>query len=134
MQPNASYNNTPSEIRLNTPKTELTVTWPDKSAALRAEYLRVESPSAEVKGHGLGQARLVSGKSQVTITGVEPVGAYALKIIFSDGHNTGLYTWPYLRELAEQETIRWSAYVTDLEKAGLTRDKAGKVVLRANLS
>jgi DUF971 family protein len=123
----------PKEIRLNTAKNVLTVTWVGKSAELRAEYLRVESPSAEVKGHGLDQARLVSGKQAVTIANVEPVGAYALKIIFSDGHNTGLYTWSYLRELAEEEDQRWSSYITDLAAAGLGREKSGPMVRRMDL-
>ncbi|PZP38680.1 MAG: hypothetical protein DI585_06685 [Pseudomonas fluorescens] len=125
----------PSEIRLSPDKGLLTLSWPDgHKAGLSAEYLRVESPSAEVKGHGLGQARLVSGKIAVTITGLEPVGAYALKIVFSDGHNTGLYTWDYLRELAQEQTERWSTYLRDLERAKLTREVAGKLVLRANLA
>lgn len=124
----------PREIRLNTSKDLLTVVWPDTTAELRAEYLRVESPSAEVKGHGIGQGRLVSGKVAVTISSLTPVGAYAVKIGFSDGHATGLYTWTYLRELAQQETQRWGLYVADLAKADLSRDKVGKVVLRADLA
>jgi DUF971 family protein len=124
----------PNELRLNTAKDLLTVVWPDTTAELRAEYLRVESPSAEVKGHGLGQGRLVSGKAAVLITSLTPVGAYAVKIGFNDGHATGLYTWTYLRELFDEEPVRWAAYVQDLGKAGLNRDKAGPVVLRANLA
>lgn len=123
----------PREVRLSPDKAILSVIWDDMTAALRAEYLRVESPSAEVKGHGVGQARLVSGKQAVTISGLEPVGAYALRITFSDGHNTGLYTWDYLRALVDEEEVRWTRYTTDLGLAGLTRDKAGAVVLRANL-
>ena len=120
----------PREIRLNTLKDVLTVVWPDTEVKLRAEYLRVESPSAEVKGHGVGQGKLVSGKAAVTISSLTPVGAYAVKIGFSDGHGTGLYTWTYLRELANEETERWSAYESDLAKAGLSRDKAAPAVLR----
>lgn len=123
----------PTEIRLSPAKDVLRVSWPNANAELRAEYLRVESPSAEVKGHGIGQGRLISGKRAVTITGLEPVGAYAVKIIFSDGHNSGLFTWTYLRELADQHDTRWAAYEADLAKAGLTRDVAGRMVLRANL-
>ena len=123
----------PKEIRLSTTKDILTVVWPASEATLRAEYLRVESPSAEVKGHGVGQGKLVSGKATVTITSLTPVGAYAVKIGFSDGHATGLYTWTYLKELADEEGTRWSAYERDMATAGLSRDKAGPVVLRTKL-
>jgi len=115
----------PTEVRLSADKATLHITWPAHQAALAAEYLRVESPSAEVKGHGVGDARLVAGKQQVKITGLEPVGAYALKIVFSDGHATGLYTWGYLQELADQQPTRWQAYLTDLAAAGLNREQAG---------
>lgn len=124
----------PTEIRLNPTKDALAVVWENTAAILRAEYLRVESPSAEVKGHGLDQARLVSGKLNVTIAGLEPVGAYALKITFSDGHATGLYTWDYLHELANEEQLRWNAYLADLAAAGLSRETAGPMVLRKKLS
>lgn len=124
----------PREVRLNPAKDLLNVVWNDREVSLRAEYLRVESPSAEVKGHGVGQARLVSGKAAVTIKSLEAVGAYALRITFSDGHNTGLYTWDYLGELAAQEAERWQTYLTDLERARLSRDKAGPVVLRRELA
>lgn len=120
----------PKELRLSTTKDVLTVTWPNSEAVLRAEYLRVESPSAEVKGHGVGQGKLVSGKATVTITSLTPVGAYAVKIGFSDGHATGLYTWTYLQELANEEKTRWGAYETDLAAAGLSRDKVAPMVLR----
>lgn len=123
----------PSEIRLSKDKALLTVVWGDFSAALPAEYLRVESPSAEVKGHGEGQARLVSGKRGVTIAGLEPVGSYAVKVVFSDGHATGLYTWDYLRELAQEKNQRWDAYERQLAAAGLSRDVSGAVVLRKDL-
>lgn len=123
----------PDEIRLNPAKDALSLVWSDTRAALPAEYLRVESPSAEVKGHGVGQGRLISGKRAVTITGLEPVGAYAVKIVFSDGHSTGLFTWAYLRELADQHATRWAAYLADMDKAGLSRDVAGRLVLRADL-
>ena len=124
----------PLEIRLTPEKDILKVVWTDKTAELRAEYLRVESPSAEVKGHGIGQGRLVSGKKAVNIKNLTPAGAYAVKIGFSDGHDTGLYTWSYLRELSDEEAIRWAAYERDLAKAGLNREQAGPVVLRANLA
>lgn len=123
----------PSEIRLSADKRVLQVVWGETSAALPAEYLRVESPSAEVKGHGIGQAKLVSGKREVTIGGIEPVGSYAVKLLFSDGHSTGLYTWDYLKELADEHSQRWAAYERELAAAGLSRDVSGAVVLRKGL-
>lgn len=120
----------PLELRLASAKDRLIVKWHDYEASLRAEYLRVESPSAEVKGHGVGQERLVSGKIHVLITSLTPVGAYAVKIGFNDGHSTGLYTWTYLRELAEQENGRWSTYLEDLSHAGLSRETPAAMVLR----
>jgi len=117
----------PTEIRLSPDKRTLTVRWAGAQAELPAEYLRVESPSAEVKGHGTSDARLVGGKRNVTIKGLEPVGAYAVKIIFSDGHETGLYTWEYLRELADEQESRWNTYLADLERTGLNRETAATV-------
>lgn len=118
----------PVELRLSPDKRTLTVCWSDRQAQLAAEYLRVESPSAEVKGHGPSDARLVGGKINVTIKGLEPVGAYAVKIVFSDGHETGLYTWGYLRELATEHDTRWSAYLADLARTGLTRETVATVM------
>ncbi len=120
----------PTEIRLKADKTTLVVSWPDLTAELTAEYLRVESPSAEVKGHGPSQARLVPGKQGLTITQLEPVGSYALKIHFADGHNTGLFTWSYLHELATHYPTRWAKYVDDLATAGLSRNQPGPMVKR----
>jgi DUF971 family protein len=117
----------PTELRLSPDKRTLTVVWTDTRADLAAEYLRVESPSAEVKGHGPSDARLVGGKQNVTIRGLEPVGAYAVKILFSDGHETGLYTWSYLQELATEHPTRWKTYLTDLERTGLNRETAATV-------
>ena len=88
---------------------------------LEAEYLRVESPSAEVKGHGPGQEQLVSGKRNVFIAKLEPIGTYAVRIIFSDGHSTGLYTWNYLAKLGSQHQAIWPAYLEKLKRAGLAR-------------
>jgi DUF971 family protein len=78
--------------------------------ALPFEYLRVNSPSAEVQGHGPGQAVLVTGKADVQILRVEPVGQYAVRLVFDDGHDSGLYTWKYLRQLASQREQRWREY------------------------
>jgi DUF971 family protein len=92
-----------------------------EALALPAEYLRVESPSAEVKGHGPGQEQLVWGKRNVKIKALEPVGTYAVRIIFDDGHSTGLFTWPYLLKLGREHDEIWQAYLGKLEQAGLTR-------------
>ncbi len=120
----------PSELRLNADKTALTVSFGLARYTLTAEYLRVESPSAEVKGHGPGDARLVPGKRNVTISGLEPVGNYAVKLVFSDGHSTGLYTWPTLVQLGQEHTERWARYQADLTAAGLSRDVAATPVPR----
>jgi DUF971 family protein len=121
----------PLEIRLLAEKRALLVRWADGEMTLAAELLRVESPSAEVKGHGVGQAMLVSGKEQVTITGVEAVGNYAVQLHFSDGHRTGIYTWTYLRELGTHQASRWAAYEADLAAAGLSRSVPHAPVRRA---
>ena len=86
-----------------------------------AELLRVESPSAEVKGHGPGQEKLVYGKADVSITNLEPVGTYAIRLIFSDGHSTGIFTWDYLEKLGRQSDQLWQAYLDKLQTAGHSR-------------
>ncbi|HEY5364024.1 MAG TPA: DUF971 domain-containing protein [Aestuariivirga sp.] len=88
---------------------------------ISAELLRVESPSAEVKGHGPGQEKLVFGKADVSITNLEPVGTYAIRLIFSDGHSTGIFTWDYLEKLGRQSDRLWQAYLNNLQTAGLSR-------------
>ena len=88
---------------------------------IAAELLRVESPSAEVRGHGPGQEQLVFGKRLVCIAGIERVGSYAAKINFSDGHSTGLYTWAYLEKLGNDQMQIWAAYLEKLKQAGKTR-------------
>jgi len=88
---------------------------------LSCEFLRVYSPSAEVRGHGAGQEVLQVGKEDVNITGIEPVGNYAIKLIFSDGHDTGLYSWDYLYYLAEHYDSLWQDYISKLALAGHTR-------------
>ena len=92
-----------------------------ESFDLDAEYLRVESPSAEVKGHGPGQEQLVVGKRNVSMTRLEPVGSYAVRIMFSDGHSTGLYAWNYLAKLGREYEVIWPAYLEKLKRAGKTR-------------
>ena len=91
-------------------------------AANAAEYLRVESPSAEVQGHGPGQKVLVAGRRHVGIADVETVGNYAIRIIFDDLHDTGIFSWRYLHQLGAEHEMRWPEFVTALEAAGLSRD------------
>jgi len=101
----------------------LTLTFSDDvEFKLSAEFLRVFSPSAEVRGHGPGQEVLQTGKSSVGIAGIEPVGHYAVQISFDDGHDSGLYSWSYLRDLAEQQDRYWQSYLQQLEAAGQTRE------------
>ncbi len=112
----------PEELRLASGGGELHVRFDTgERAALAAEYLRVESPSAEVKGHGPGQEQLVWGKRNVKIARLEPVGAYAVRIVFDDGHATGLYTWPYLLKLGREHCKLWPAYLEKLRAAGFSR-------------
>jgi DUF971 family protein len=102
----------PTEIRLRRTSRMLAVSFADGSRfELPFEYLRVHSPSAEVKGHGPGQEVLVLGKENVAINAVEPVGQYAVKLVFDDGHDTGLYTWKYLNELGRDRAAKWARYL-----------------------
>ena len=102
---------TPTEIKLRSRSRVLEVSFEDgKRFELPFEYLRVHSPSAEVKGHGPGQEVLVLGKENVGIRAVEPVGQYAVRLVFDDGHDTGLYTWGYLYELGSEYAAKWAAY------------------------
>jgi phosphoribosylformimino-5-aminoimidazole carboxamide ribotide isomerase len=112
----------PKKIRLNRAEKTLQLLFDEHEYTLPAEYLRVHSPSAEVRGHGAGEGVLVSGKIRVGIESVEAAGRYALKIIFDDGHDSGIYTWHYLRELCENQQTYWRAYLDRLQKAGLGRD------------
>ena len=112
----------PEELRLGAGGTELHVRFDTgEKVALPAEYLRVESPSAEVKGHGPGQEQLVWGKRSVRIARLEPVGSYAVRIVFDDGHSTGLYTWPYLLKLGREQDTIWQAYLAKIAAAGFSR-------------
>ncbi|HEX2760255.1 MAG TPA: DUF971 domain-containing protein [Rhizomicrobium sp.] len=101
----------PTEIRLNPARDILTIAFDnDQRFELRAEYLRVESPSAEVRGHGGGPKQIVLGKRDVKISGLEPVGNYALRIGFDDGHDSGLFSWDYLRKLGAEHDRIWAEY------------------------
>ena len=113
----------PEELRLREHGAVLTVTFDNgERHDLPAEYLRVESPSAEVKGHGAGQEVTVAGKRNVTIRQIEPVGNYAARLVFSDGHSTGLYSWDYLAKLGREQESLWAAYLEQLDAQGLSRD------------
>jgi DUF971 family protein len=112
----------PVDIRLHQASRRLEISFDNgKLAMLSCEYLRVYSPSAEVRGHGAGQEVLQVGKESVNITGIEPVGNYAVRLTFSDGHDTGLYSWDYLYDLAEHQDTLWQAYLERLEAAGVQR-------------
>ena len=112
----------PTELRLDKDKRVLTVAFDDgQSFALPAEFLRVLSPSAEVQGHSEAQRVTVAGKKNVRIVRLEPVGNYAVRIVFDDGHDTGLFVWEYLRELGENREARWQAYLQDLAAKRLSR-------------
>ena len=113
----------PVSINLHKKSRLLSISYDDgKSFDLSCEYLRVHSPSAEVMGHGPGQEVLQTGKENVTIDELEPVGHYAVKLYFSDGHNTGLYTWEYLYELGINHDRYWRKYLDALKQAGIKRD------------
>ncbi|BCW87143.1 hypothetical protein sos41_02700 [Alphaproteobacteria bacterium SO-S41] len=114
----------PVELRYVSAARVLEVDFDDgKSFALPAELLRVESPSAEVRGHGGSQKQIVAGKQSVGIERIEAVGNYAARLVFDDGHDSGLYTWRYLRELGETETKVWDAYLKALAAKGLSRER-----------
>lgn len=107
-----------TEIKLRTQSRVLEVAFEDGARfGLPFEYLRTHSPSAEVKGHGPGQEVLVLGKQNVSIKGIEPVGQYAVKLVFDDGHDSGLFTWKYLRELGENQAEYWRRYQARVQAA-----------------
>lgn len=112
----------PDEIRLSHDKQLLILVYVDAIYELSAEYIRVLSPSAEVRGHVIGQEILQTGKRDVTITALTPVGNYALRIAFSDGHDSGLYDWDYLYALATQQKERWNEYERQLQRTHASRD------------
>lgn len=112
----------PSDIMFHQKSQQLEVVFADHIFKLSAEYLRVFSPSAEVRGHGGGPLKLVPGKKDVKIIGIEPVGHYAIKLTFDDGHDSGLYTWQTLRELGEEFDQNWQEYISRLESEGQTRE------------
>jgi DUF971 family protein len=120
---------TPQTLRINSVKDTLILEYPNGSEhQFSAEYLRVFSPSAEVRGHGKGQEILQHGKRHVLISSVEKAGNYAIQITFSDSHNTGIYSWDYLYKLADDYTNNWIDYLSRLHQAGKSRDTDTQVV------
>lgn len=112
-----------TDIRFSKAERVLHVAFDDgTSVSLPAEYLRVESPSAEVQGHGPNQRKTIAGRRHVGIIEIEPVGNYAVRLIFDDLHDSGLFTWEYLQELGQQYDRRWPAYLAALAAKGLSRD------------
>jgi DUF971 family protein len=115
---------TPTEIRLRNKSRLLVIRFDDDSEfEYPFEYLRVHSPSAEVRGHGPGQETLQTGKENVSITSVDPVGHYAVRLVFDDGHDSGLYCWDYLYELGRDREANWQRYLDRLAAAGYAREK-----------
>ena len=119
----------PNQVVLRQSKDALVLTYTDgQEYTLPAEYLRVYSPSAEVRGHGEGNETLQFGKRLVTINALEKSGSYALQIVFSDGHDSGIYSWDYLQALAENYDDKWATYLEKLHNAGLSRDIDSQVI------
>jgi DUF971 family protein len=117
----------PTAITLHQKSRALEIEFSDgKRARLSCEFLRVYSPSAEVRGHGPGQDVLQTGKRDVEIVRVEPVGNYAVQLVFSDGHDTGIYSWDLLYEYGVKQESMWSSYLERLKQAGASRDPAGQ--------
>jgi DUF971 family protein len=113
----------PIELRYQSAAKTLEIAFDDgRSFSLPAEYLRVESPSAEVQGHGPGQKQIVPGRRHVGIMAIEPVGNYAVRLRFDDLHDTGIYSWPYLYQLGDEQPARWQRYLDALAARGLSRD------------
>jgi len=113
----------PTEIKLHQKSRELEITFDDgKQYRFSCELLRVFSPSAEVRGHGPGQEVLQVGKKNIDISAIEPVGTYAVKLVFSDGHNTGLYSWDYLYDLGVKHDSYWQTYLARMQQAGARRE------------
>ena len=114
----------PTEINLNRRTRMLTISFDHEVYDLSCEYLRVHSPSAEVQGHGPGQDVLQTGKENVNIDSIEPVGNYGIKPVFDDGHDTGIFSWDTLYQLAVNQNENQERYLQRLEEAGITRKPA----------
>ena len=119
----------PSAIILHARSRTLELTFgDDENYVLPCEYLRVYSPSAEVRGHGTGQEVLQTGKLNVTITDIKPVGNYAVQLVFDDGHDTGIFSWDYLRQLGAKQPQWWQRYLEQIADAGASRDPGVQVL------
>jgi DUF971 family protein len=113
----------PTELRLHKDRRALTIAFDSgESHTLSAEYLLVKSPSAEVQGHAPEERKTVPGKRDVMIMEVQPIGNYAVRLVFDDMHSTGIYSWDYLRDLGRNHAGYWQAYLDELAAKGLTRD------------
>ena len=113
----------PTEIKLHQQSRVLEISFANgKTFSLPCEFLRVYSPSAEVRGHGPGQEVLQTGKRAVGIAAIEPVGMYAVKFVFTDGHDTGIYSWDYLYDLGAKQDSNWKSYLARMAAAGKSRD------------
>jgi DUF971 family protein len=120
---------TPTKVVVVESKDCLLIAYSDgQEYNLPAEFLRVHSPSAEVRGHGEGNETLQFGKRHVKISSLEQAGNYALQIIFSDGHDSGIYSWDYLQRLAQNQQSMWSKYLEKIHNAGLSRDADSQVI------
>jgi len=112
----------PTELVVKRAERELHIAFDDGARfVLAAEYLRTQSPSAEVQGHSESERKTIGGKQAVAITGAEPVGNYAVRLLFDDGHDTGLFSWTYLHELGREHDLRWKKYLQELADKGLKR-------------
>ena len=121
--PDQSPNTWPTELRLHKDRKTLTVTFDNgERFELAAEYLRVRSPSAEVQGHSPSERRIMSGKREVAILEVQPVGNYAVRLVFDDMHSTGIFSWAYLNELGRRREQYWRDYLGELKTNNLSRD------------
>lgn len=124
MTPSAPW---PTEIRLSSDKRAVTISYDDGvSHTLSAEILRVMSPSAEVQGHSAAERKTVGGKMTVSILRIDPIGSYALRLVFDDLHDTGLYTWSFLRDLGNNQSAKWAEYLSELQAKGLSRERPGQ--------
>lgn len=120
---------TPTRIKLHKGEGSLELGFPDGTHyTLSGEYLRIHSPSAEVKGHGPGQEVLQWGKKDVKVTGIERSGNYAVQLAFDDGHDTGIYSWSYLHDLCINRDTYWQRYLDRLHEEGKSRDPEVQVV------
>lgn len=119
----------PTDIKVTDRGQTLVVTFDDgQEFTLPAEYLRVQSPSAEVQGHSRHERKTIGGKRQVAVIGVDPIGTYAVRLSFDDMHATGIYTWTYLHELGRTRETKWADYLTELDGKGLSRDRPGEAI------